>query len=60
MVFGESVMRADSDETVGVMEDVATSSRVIVTVRIECEGDDGTMLSVKEREDVVVMIARTK
>lgn len=48
-------MRADSDETVGVMEDAATSSRVIVTVRIEFE-EDGARLSAKEREEDVVVI----
>ena len=53
-------MRTDSDETEGVMEDVAASARVIVTVRIPFE-EDGARLSVKEREEeVVVMIARTK
>lgn len=51
-------MRADSDGTVGVME-VAASSRVIVTVRIVL--DEGVArLAVREREEVVVMVARTK
>lgn len=54
-----SVIRADSDDTVGVREDVTASSRVSVTVSIVFE-EDGAKLSVKEREAVVVMVARTK
>lgn len=52
-------MRTDSDDTVDEMEDAAASSRVIVTVSIVFE-EDGAKLSVKEREGVVVMVARTK
>lgn len=64
-MFGLSVMRAVSDDTVDAIADVAASARVMVTVRTRSREDEREdeaegRFSLKETEEVVAMVAQAQ